>query len=60
MVELTKKDVKQMFSIEHAQNIINHPINSKFKDPWKLPKDSEYKTIECELKKKSNTKDQLK
>ena len=57
MVELTKKDVKQMFSIEHAQNILNHPINSKVKDPWKLPKDSEYKMIEGELKKKSKSKD---
>ena len=57
MVELTKKDVKQMFSIEHAQNIINHPINSKFKDPWKLPKDSEYKMTDGELKKKSKSKD---
>ena len=57
MVELTKKDIKQEFTAEHAQNLLNHPINKKVKDPWKLPKDSEYKMIEGELKKKSKSKD---
>lgn len=57
MVELIKKDTKQEFSVEHAQNILNHPINAKVKDPWKLSKDSEYKMTDGELKKKSKSKD---
>ena len=57
MVELIKKDIKQKFSVEHAQNILNHPINAKVKDPWKLPKDSDYKMIDGELKKKSKSKE---
>lgn len=57
MVELVKKDIKQVFGIEHAQNILNHPINAKVKDPWKLPKDSDYKMIDGELKKKSKSKE---
>ncbi len=53
MVELIKDKEKGSFSKEHAQNILNHPINKKISPSWKLPKDSEWKFFDGELKKKS-------
>lgn len=53
MVILVKGEDKGEFSKEHAQNILNHPINKKISPSWKLPKDSEWKLIDGELKKKS-------
>lgn len=52
MVKLIRGEEKKDFSKEHAQNILNHPVNKKIKPSWKLPKDSEWKLIEGELKKK--------
>lgn len=44
MIKLLKGGEEKQFSIEHAQNILNHPINSKVEkgDKYSLPKDSEY------------------
>lgn len=44
MIKLLKGDKESTFSVEHAQNILNHPINSTVKkeDKYSLPKDSEY------------------
>ncbi len=51
-VELAKGTNKQEFSVEHAQNILNHPINKKVKEAWKLPKDSDWKMDKEKLVKK--------
>ena len=53
MVELIKDKENRKFSKDHAQNILNHPINKKISPAWKLLKDSEWKFNDGELKKKS-------
>ena len=55
IVTLTKDGDKQEFSHEHAENILNHPINAKVekKDKYKLPADSEWSFKDGKLKKKS-------
>ena len=53
MVKLIRDKESKIYSREHAQNILNHPVNKKISPSWKLPKDSEWKLTDGELKKKS-------
>ena len=55
MIKLLRGKEVREYSIEHAQNILNHPNNAKVKDDVKytLPKDSEYKMVKGKLEKKS-------
>jgi len=53
-VTLKKGDSEHEFSQEHAENILNHPINAKVKkeDKFELPKGSEWKMEDSKLVKK--------
>lgn len=54
MVTLKKGDQEHIFSQEHAQNILNHPIQKSIdkEDKYVLPKDSKWEFKGGELKKK--------
>ncbi|MGR3177517.1 MAG: hypothetical protein ACUZ8E_05635 [Candidatus Anammoxibacter sp.] len=52
MVKLIRGKEEGEFSEQHAQNILNHPANKKISPSWKLPKDSDWKFTDGELKKK--------
>ena len=52
MVKIIKSKQEGEFSKQHAQNILNNPANKKINPSWKLPKDSEWKLTDGELKKK--------
>lgn len=53
-VTLKKGDKKHEFSQEHAQNILNHPIQASVKkeDKYVLPSDTKWEFKGGELKKK--------
>ena len=55
MIKLLRGKEERQYSIEHAQNILNHPMNATAKNDVKfsLPKDSEYKMVKGKLEKKS-------
>ena len=55
ILKLKNSKGEQEFSEEHAKNILNHPINAKIKDPWKLPSGSKWKfdSKKGELKEKT-------
>lgn len=55
MIKLLRGKEEREYSIEHAQNILNHPMNASAKDELKftLPKDSDYKFKDGKLEKKS-------
>lgn len=54
IVTLQRGSVKFEFSHEHAQNILNHPIQESVKAEmkYKLPSDSDWEFKKGELKKK--------
>ena len=53
-VTLKKGDSERKFSPEHAENILNHPINAMVdkKGKYELPKDSDWKMVDKKLVKK--------
>lgn len=55
MIKLLRGKEEKKFSVEHAQNILSHPINDKVKEELKytLPKDSDYQMKDGKLSKKS-------
>lgn len=55
MIKLLRGKEEREYSLEHAQNILNHAINATAKNEVKftLPKDSEYKMVKGKLEKKS-------
>ena len=55
MIKLLRGKEEREYSIEHAQNILNLPMNAKLKDEVKftLPKDSKYEMNEGKLVKKA-------
>lgn len=52
MIKLKSGELERKFSKEHAENILNHAINKKVKEPWELLKDSEWKFSGGKLEKK--------
>lgn len=54
MIKLLRGTEERPYSIEHAQNILNHPINASAKKDVKftIPKDSDYEMKDGKLEKK--------
>ena len=54
MIKLLRGKEEREYSLAHAQNILNHPMNAKVdKDVrFTLPKDSEYEMKKGKLEKK--------
>lgn len=55
MIKLLRGKEEREYSIEHAQNILNHPMNAMVKNDvrFTIPKDSEYKMKDGKLVKKA-------
>jgi len=55
MIKLLRGKEEREYSLEHAQNILNHPMNAKVEDDvkFKLPKDSLYEIKDGKLVKKA-------
>ena len=53
-MKLLRGKEEREYSIEHAQNILNHPINASIKKDLKftIPKDSDYEMKDGKLEKK--------
>ena len=54
MIKLLRGKEEREYSIEHAQNLLNHPVNAKVEKDVKfsLPKDSDYEMKDGKLEKK--------